>query len=110
MFAFADKLSKLLENIDQRKIEAKTIIPKIEKLIDVYFSLPDATTKNKMLKEVIERVEYTREKGGRWVENKDNFDELMQRSTGNRLQQSDIHLLYDQQSTERIHFPQSVFQ
>ena len=27
-----------------------------------------------MLKEVIERVEYTREKGGRWVENKDNFD------------------------------------
>ena len=70
----ADKLSKLLENIDQRKIEAKTIIPKIERLIDVYFSLPDAATKNKMLKEVIERVEYTREKGGRWVENKDNFD------------------------------------
>lgn len=65
---------KLLKNIDQRKIEAKTIIPKIEKLIDVYFSLPDAATKNKMLKEVIERVEYTREKGGRWVENKDNFD------------------------------------
>lgn len=70
----ADKLNKLLKNIDQRKIEAKTIIPKIEKLIDVYFSLPDAATKNKMLKEVIERVEYTREKGGRWVENKDNFD------------------------------------
>lgn len=40
----------------------RNIIPKIEKILDVYSSLPSAKAKNDMLKEVLEKVVYNREK------------------------------------------------
>lgn len=42
----------------QRKQAQEQIIPKIEKLLDVYGSLPSAKAKNDMLKETLERVVY----------------------------------------------------
>lgn len=49
-------LSIALENEESKR----TLIPKIEKLLDVYRTLPDAAAKNAMLKEVLVRVEYRR--------------------------------------------------
>lgn len=40
----------------------RNIIPKVEQILDVYSSLPSAKAKNDMLKEVLEKVVYNREK------------------------------------------------
>ena len=39
----------------------------MERLLDVYDQLPTAKAKNDMLKEVLEKVVYTKESGGRWA-------------------------------------------
>lgn len=61
-------------NINTPHITAETIIPKLESIIDVYYTLPDAKAKNDLLKEVIDKVVYIRTVGGRWVKDKDNFE------------------------------------
>ena len=35
-------------------------MPKVEKLLEVYSDLPSAQAKNEMLKEVLEKAEYTK--------------------------------------------------
>lgn len=46
---------------DTSRVEAtQIIIPKVERLLDVYNSLPDAASKNDMLKEVVECAYYTK--------------------------------------------------
>ena len=50
-----------------RRLETqRSIIPKVESLLDVYDSLPSPSAKNVMLKEVLEKVVYTKEVNGRW--------------------------------------------
>ena len=61
-------------NINTQHITAEVMIPKLENIIDVYYTLPDAKAKNDLLKEVIEKVVYIRTVGGRWVKDKDNFE------------------------------------
>lgn len=57
-----------LEEIKCREASKKNIVPKVEKLLEVYKTLPTAQAKNDMLKEVLEKVVYLREvrsqKGG----------------------------------------------
>jgi len=55
---------------EKSKIE---IIPKVENLLAVYDTLPTALQKNQMLKEVLEKVVYTKETGGRWRNSPDDF-------------------------------------
>ena len=50
------------------------MIPKIEKLLEVYNELPNAKQKNDMLKEILEKVVYTKDKGGRWHNLPDDFE------------------------------------
>lgn len=52
----------------------KLIIPKVEKLLEVYDSLPTPKAKNDMLKEVLEKVVYLKEKNGRWHNRPDDFE------------------------------------
>lgn len=61
-------------NINTQHITAEVMIPKLENIIDVYYTLPDAKSKNDLLKEVIEKVVYIRSVGGRWIKDKDNFE------------------------------------
>ncbi len=61
------ELSKLNYSIELTKARLesqKTIIPTIEKLLDVYWTLPTAKAKNDMLKEVLEKAVYTKEQKG----------------------------------------------
>ena len=53
------------ERIKQENAK-KFIIPKAQHLIDIYFELPSAEKKNKLLKELFSSIIYTKEKGGRW--------------------------------------------
>lgn len=68
---------KLLENklfIDKHKNETvRNIIPTVEKLIDVYNNMPTPKAKNEMLKNIIEKVIFTKEYATRWHISHDNF-------------------------------------
>lgn len=50
------------------------LIPKIKNVLDIYHTLENAAAKNDLLKEVLEKVEYTRKEGGRWHPDKNNFE------------------------------------
>lgn len=62
------KLERLREESKQ------SIIPKVEKLLDVYDSLATPRAKNEMLKEVLEKVVYIKNNGGRWHYSPDDFE------------------------------------
>lgn len=51
----------------------KSIVPKIEKLMDLYYKLPTPQAKNNLLKEVLEKVVYIKERSGRWTGTPDEF-------------------------------------
>ena len=78
-----DKLQDLsikqseLENslaTNQTNLEQKTkLIPKIEKILQIYKSLNSPSDKNELLKEVISSVIYTKEVSGRWHAKPDDF-------------------------------------
>ena len=59
------ELSKYQVKLNKDKIEK--LLPKIEKVVDSYWSVK--TAENKLLKSVISYVEYKKEKGGRGYEN-----------------------------------------
>lgn len=70
-------MSELLESIkiDKQRADSRiNIIPKVEKLLDVYSELPDAQSKNEMLKEIVERIEYVKEKRSPKKGPYDNFE------------------------------------
>lgn len=48
--------------------DTNSIIPKMEQVLSVYPSLQSADEKNKLLKTVLEKFEYTRENAGKWAE------------------------------------------
>ncbi|MCL2579571.1 MAG: recombinase family protein [Oscillospiraceae bacterium] len=50
------------------------IIPRVEKLFDVYWSLQSPAAKNDLLKDIVEKVTYIKEKSGRWHNSPDNFE------------------------------------
>lgn len=57
-----------------REDSRKNIIPKVERLLDVYAALSTPKAKNDMLKEVLEKVVYTKEHNGRWHNAPDDFE------------------------------------
>ena len=57
-----------------REAGRKQIIPKIERLLEVYYELPTPKAKNDMLKEVLEKVVYLKTKNGRWNNAPDDFE------------------------------------
>ncbi len=63
-----------LELEEMREENRISIIPKVEHLIAVYHELPTPEAKNDMLKEVLEKVVYTKEQGGRWHGSPDDFE------------------------------------
>lgn len=68
------KLSRLLADAELAASNKKNILPKAERLLETYQSLHNAQTKNEKLKEVISKVVYTKEKGGRWHGSPDDFE------------------------------------
>ncbi len=72
-----EKRSLLSADISANKSlekKEKEIVPKIERLIDVYDELPTAKAKNDMLKEVLEKVVYLKTKNCRWSNVPDEFE------------------------------------
>ena len=67
-------LQKDITEESNKKENKKVMIPKIEKLLEVYNKLPSPKQKNDMLKEILEKVVYTKDKGGRWHNAPDDFE------------------------------------
>ncbi len=66
----------LITNLQQiiNKNDSKiNIIPKVEKILELYNATNDLRKKNYLLKEVLEKVVYTKEIGGRWNKKTDAF-------------------------------------
>ena len=60
-----------------REESRRNIIPKVERLLAVYHDLPDAKSKNDMLKEVLEKVVYIKAKGVRQGGTPDGFEVVL---------------------------------
>jgi DNA invertase Pin-like site-specific DNA recombinase len=72
---------------EKSKIE---IIPKIEALLKVYDTLPTALQKNQLLKEVIEKIEYKKNIGGRWHANPNDFEIVLYPRVARELERLDV--------------------
>lgn len=76
----------LLHNAERSRESRKSLIPKVKKLLDIYAELPDAGEKNAMLEEVLDRIEYTRDKRTGPKGSQDNFEIMLYnyRKSGSR--------------------------
>lgn len=63
-----------IEKIEQSKQQQEQFIPKIKNVIEVYYTLTSAEAKNKLLKEVVEKITYSKEHSGRFNKDYDNFN------------------------------------
>lgn len=67
----------LLEELhkeEMREESKRTIIPKVEKVLELYKLTDDPQLKNDLLKEVIEKAVYTKTVSGRWHGKPDDFE------------------------------------
>ncbi len=58
-------LEKDIQSARMQELAKKEILPKAERLLSKYYNLPSPAAKNEMLKEVLEKVVYYKEKDGR---------------------------------------------
>lgn len=68
------KLTELLAELKRREDSKKNIVPKVEKLLEVYETFPNAQAKNDMLKGILEKVVYLRENRSNKGGPLDNFE------------------------------------
>lgn len=57
-----------------REENQKVIIPKVERVLDLYYAADDPAIRNELLKEVLEKAVYTKTTNGRWHNNPDDFE------------------------------------
>lgn len=67
-------LEQKIKKQSAKVMNGKLIIPKIEHILNVYNELPNAQAKNDLLKEVVKKVSYTKEKSGRWNADPDDYE------------------------------------
>jgi site-specific DNA recombinase len=72
--ASKDELETKLKNIFSVEEKKKSIIPRWEKVLNIYNKLESAKDKNELLKEILDKVIYTKEEGGRWSGKVDDFE------------------------------------
>lgn len=68
--------ARLRSEIDTKEAHnevAGVLIPKMRRVIDTYNTADSAQVRNDMLKEILAKIVYTRESGGRWEKDKFNF-------------------------------------
>lgn len=66
-------LEDKLKNISSIEEKKRTIIPKVERVLEIYSRLKTPKEKNDLLKEVIDKVVYFKKEGGRWSGKVDQF-------------------------------------
>lgn len=61
--------------IDEKRVKSrKFIIPKVEKVLELYYKTEDPELKNELLREVVEKATYIKTVNGRWHGRPDDFE------------------------------------
>lgn len=68
-----DTLAESLQLEELQKETHRIIIPKVERVLELYSTTTDPGNKNALLKEVLDKVVYLKETGGRWSGKIDDF-------------------------------------
>jgi site-specific DNA recombinase len=68
------ELDKKLKGISKKEKSKKVVVPKIEKIVNVYWQLQTPKEKNLLLKEVLEKATYIKKTSGRWHGKIDEFE------------------------------------
>ncbi len=61
-----ERLTSELESINTNEELEKSLVPKIENLLRIYHTIESPAEKNRYLKEILKKVEYTKDVDGRW--------------------------------------------
>lgn len=72
------KLEKKLEQVSIKEEDRNVIIPKVERVLQLYGTIENPEEKNELLKEVIEKVTYIKDISGRWHASPDDFELYLQ--------------------------------
>lgn len=67
------KIEKEINNINERDVVREISIPKFEHVIETYYLTDDPELRNNLLKEVLVKVTYEKNKGTRWHGSPDDF-------------------------------------
>lgn len=70
------KLQIIIKGYEKEK-KRKIIVPQVEKIIETYYALPTPQAKNDLLKDVLEKVIYTKNQSGRWHTSPDDFELIL---------------------------------
>ncbi len=74
-----EAINKINEDIrieEAQEDNLNTLIPKLEKVLEMYTKTDDLDLKNQLLKSILGKVEYYRSKGGRW-HNPEDFELIL---------------------------------
>ncbi len=66
-------LEEKLNNMSSIKKQKMIIVPKVERVLELYYKLETPKEQNDLLKEVIDKVVYVKKEGGRWSGKIDKF-------------------------------------
>ena len=69
-----NNLIKKMNSKQEKELHEETLVPKIENIIKIYYTLDDPADKNKLLKEVLEKAVYYKNVNGRWHNRPDEFE------------------------------------
>lgn len=69
-----NNLIKKMNSRQEKELREETLVPKIENIIKIYYTLDDPADKNKLLKEVLEKAVYYKDKKIRWSNKPDEFE------------------------------------
>lgn len=69
-----EALKEAIASAEQREKSKKEFIPKVERVLDVYWSTEDPALRNELLKEILEKAVYIKTVNGRWHGKPDDFE------------------------------------
>lgn len=69
-----EELEKKLNQASSKKEKERVIIPKVERVIELYWTIESPKEKNDLLKEVLNKAVYNKNEGGRWSGKIDEFE------------------------------------
>lgn len=72
-----EDLQKKINNIKASEKQHNEFIPKVKRIVDIYYELESPADKNKMLKEILTEITYSKEHSERFTKNFDNFQVVL---------------------------------
>lgn len=72
-----DDLQAKINKIKASEKQHKEFIPKVKQVVSVYYDLESPADKNKMLKEILTEIKYSKEHSERFTKNFDNFQVVL---------------------------------